>query len=201
MSDVLVRPLERQEYPAAAGVAARALRDAPTTVGSYGDDPLLRMERTHRTFRALFENLSRPQVGALCDTCPIGVAVATPPGRCVGALFRPYAAATLARPVPEYGDPTREQVFWATWAQHDLAEDHWHIGPVGVEPGFQGRGIGGEIMQQLCESFDRAGRIAWLETDKDMNVRFYEAVGFEVVERTSILEVPTWFMRRDPARG
>jgi len=149
----------------------------------------------------LFENLSSPQVGALCDTCPVGVAVATAPGRCVGTLFRSYAEATLARPLAPYGSPEREQIFWATWAQHDLPEEHWHIGPVGVEPGFQGRGIGGQIMRQLCDSFDEARRIAWLETDKDMNVRFYEAVGFEVVERTSILDVPTWFMRRDPVRN
>ena len=149
----------------------------------------------------LFENLSSPQVGALCDTCPVGVAVATEPGRCVGTLFRAYAEATLARPLPPYGSPDREQIFWATWAQHDPPEEHWHIGPDGVEPGFQGRGIGGQIMRQLCDNFDEAGRIAWLETDKDMNVRFYEAVGFEVVERTSILDVPTWFMRRDPVRN
>ncbi|MGH9030327.1 MAG: GNAT family N-acetyltransferase [Acidimicrobiales bacterium] len=197
---VSVRALEPAEYASAAAVAARALRDAPSTVASYGDDPLDRMARTHRTFLSLFEAMEPPQLGAVCGACPIGVAVATAPGRCVGALFGPYASETLARSVPDYGDPAREQVFWATWAEHDLADEHWHIGPVGVEPGFQGRGIGGAILRGLCEGFDRDRRVAWLETDKEINVRFYQGVGFEVVEKTTVLDVPTWFMRRDPAR-
>jgi ribosomal protein S18 acetylase RimI-like enzyme len=200
MSQVVVRPLERDEHPVAAGVAARALRDAPTTVASYGDDPLVRMARTHRTFRGLFEHLDMPQVGALCGACPIGVAVATTSDRCVGALFGPFAQSTLSKPPAAYGDPSREQFFWAEWAQHDLSEEHWHIGPVAVEPGFQGRGIGGAVVRQLCESLDRDGKVAWLETDRDINVRFYSALGFEVTDRTTILDVPTWFMRREPSR-
>ena len=82
---------------------------------------------------------------------------------------------------------------------HDLADEHWHVGPVGVEPGFQDRGIGGAIMRDICTTLDGEQRIGWLETDKERNVRFYTGLGFEVVETTTILGVPTWFMRRDPA--
>jgi ribosomal protein S18 acetylase RimI-like enzyme len=201
MSEVIVRLLERDENLLAAAVAARSLRDAPTTVASYGDDPLERMDRTHRTYMHIFKSLSDPQVGALCGTCPIGVAAVTRPGDCVGALFRPFASEVLARPIPEYGDPAREQIFWASWAERDLPEDHWHIGPVGVEPGFQGRGIGGAIMRELCDGFDQDNKTGWLETDREINVRFYSAHGFEVVDKETILDVPTWYMRRDPARG
>ena len=199
VSDLVVRAFEPQELREAAAVAARALRDSPTTVASHGEDPVHTIARTYRTFVGLFANASTPQIGALCGACPIGVAMAAPPGTCVGALFKPFVAATLARPVPQMGDPEREQVFWANWAEHDLAEEHWHVGPVGVEPGFQGRGIGGAIMRELCATFDRDRGLAWLETDKEMNVRFYVGLGFEVVEHTVILDVPTWYMRRDPA--
>jgi ribosomal protein S18 acetylase RimI-like enzyme len=198
MAEVEVRPLDQSEYLEAAGVAARSLRDAPTNLASYGDDPFVRMARTHRAFRGLFQALEAPQIGAVCGMCPIGVAVTTSPGRCVGAMFRPFAEATLSRPVPEWGDPAREQIFWASWAEHDLMEDHWHIGPVGVEPEFQGLGIGRSIMRYLCEIFDRERRVAWLETDRERNVGFYTAVGFEVTDSATILDVPTWFMRRDP---
>lgn len=198
MAQATVRALETAEHVAAAGVAARALRDAPTTVASYGDDPLERMARTYGMFRGFFDELTTPQLGAVIASCPIGVAVVAEPGHCVGALFGAYAAETLAKPVPAYGDPAREQIFWAQWAERDLPEEHWHIGPVGVEPGFQGRGIGGAIMRELCEALDKADRVAWLETDREANVRFYSALGFEVVDKATILEVPTWYMRRDP---
>lgn len=199
VNDVTVRALEPNERAEAAGVAARALRDAPTTLASYGDDPLERMAHTHRTFVSLFAQMTEPQMGALCGPCPVGVAVATPPGNCVGVLFGPYAKATLARPVAQVGEGAREQVFWASWALHDPAEPHWHIGPVGVEPGFQGLGIGTSIMRALCSVLDERSAVGWLETDKDVNVRFYAGLGFEVVDHETILDVPTWYMRRDPA--
>lgn len=198
MTDIVVRALERNEYSAAAAVAARALVDAPTTLAMYGDDPLDRLALPYAEFVMLFELLRSPQVGAFCGGCPVGVAAASPPGGCIGDFFGSSASDILGRPVPGIGDPARVQVFWAEWATHDLAEEHWHIGPVGVEPGFQGRGIGGAVMRDLCATFDRTRRVGWLETDKEQNVRFYAAVGFEVVDRATILGVPTWFMRRDP---
>jgi hypothetical protein len=53
-------------------------------------------------------------------------------------------------------------------------------------------------MRVLCTSLDAEGRIGWLETDKERNVRFYEALGFEVVDSSTILDVRTWYMCRDP---
>ena len=43
--------------------------------------------------------------------------------------------------------------------------------------------------------------MAWLETDKERNVRFYAGLGFDVVDTTTVLGVTTWFMRRDPGPG
>jgi hypothetical protein len=62
-------------------------------------------------------------------------------------------------------------------------------------------GIGATLVRELCATFDGQERVGWLETDKERNVRFYRAHGFEVVETTTIVGVPTWFMRRDPVRS
>jgi len=198
MTEIVLRHLERDEHRAAAAVAARALIDAPTTLAAHGDDLLDRLALPYADFSMLFKALPSPQVGAFCGTCLIGVAAASPPGGCIGSFFRTAAAGVLDRPTPGLGDPSRVQVFWAHWAMHDLADEHWHVGPVGVEPGFQGRGVGGAIVGELCATFDREGRIGWLETDKERNVRFYSSFDFEVVETQTILGVPTWYMRRDP---
>lgn len=182
----------------AAAVAARSLIDAPTTLASYGDDLFDRLALPHADFAALFKVIPSPQIGAFCGSCLVGVAAASPPGSCIGSYFRDAAPDVLDRPTPGVGDPSRVQVFWAHWATRDLISEHWHVGPVGVEPGFQGRGIGVAMMGELCAEFDRQGRVGWLEADKERNVRFYTALGFEVAETTTILGVPTWFMRRDP---
>ncbi|HTT85940.1 MAG TPA: GNAT family N-acetyltransferase [Acidimicrobiales bacterium] len=198
MTEIVVRPLERTDRAAAAAVAARALVDAPTSLAAYGDDLLDRLALPYADFTTLFGVLPAPQLGAFCGACLVGVAAASPPGGCIGSFFRDTAPAVLDRPTPGPGDPSRVEVFWAHWATHDLPQEHWHVGPVGVEPGFQGRGIGGMVMRSLCERFDDEGRVGWLETDKERNVRFYRSLGFELVETTTILGVPTWFMRRDP---
>ena len=198
VADIVVRQLDPEDHGCAAGIAARALLDAPTTVAAYGDDPLDRLALPYADFASLFSVLPAPQVGAFCGGCLIGVGALSPPGQCIGSYFRAAAPEVLDRPTPGLGDPSRVQVFWAHWATHDLSDEHWHVGPVGVEPGFQGRGIGAAIMRDICATFDREARIGWLETDKDRNVRFYSDLGFEVVSTTTILGVSTWFMRRDP---
>jgi len=200
MTDIVVRHLESHEHGPAAAVAARALVDAPTTLAIYGDDPLDRLALPYDDFSRLFHVLPSPQLGAFCGACPVGVAAVSPPGGCVGSFFAKRAAAVLDRPTPGIGDPGRAQVFWAHWATRDLDDEHWHVGPVGVEPGFQGRGIGGALLRELCTIFDGDERVGWLETDKERNIAFYSGFGFEVVETVTILGVPTWFMRRDPGR-
>ena len=193
-----VRVLRSDEHAAAAAAAARALQDDPASIACFGDEPLVRLARTHALFVELFARLTVPQHGAVAGSCVVGVAGIVPPGACVGAIMAPDSAEMLARPEPSLGDPSRPAVLWATWALHDLAEEHWHIGPVGIEPGFQGRGIGRAVMEALCAELDVEGRIGWLETNRERNVRFYAALGFELVDRAEALGVPSWFMRRDP---
>jgi hypothetical protein len=52
-------------------------------------------------------------------------------------------------------------------------------------------------MELLCDEFDQHRRLAWLETDKPENVRFYSGLGFEVVEEIPLLSARNWFMRRE----
>lgn len=195
---VTVRILHPDELPAAAGAAARALQDDPASIASYGDDTLVRLALTHSLFDELFARVTAAQHGALTGRCVLGVAGVLPPGACVGAMMASHVEDTLAMPEPPPGHPLRPSVLWATWAAHDLGEEHWHVGPVGVEPGFQGLGIGRAVMESLCSELDEHGRIGWLETNKERNLRFYSALGFELVARAEALGIPNWFMRRDP---
>ncbi len=86
------------------------------------------------------------------------------------------------------------------WDRHDPPEPHIHLGPVGVLPEFQGRGIGRGLMIRFCARVDSEGKPAFLETDRPENVRFYEKSGFRVVDEIRLFGVPIFFMRR-PGQG
>jgi len=79
----------------------------------------------------------------------------------------------------------------------DPREPHWHIGPIGVRPERQGRGVGTALIQAFLTTLDEQGSPAFLETDVDRNVELYEEFGFTVTGREDIVGVDTRFMWRD----
>jgi ribosomal protein S18 acetylase RimI-like enzyme len=83
---------------------------------------------------------------------------------------------------------------------HDPREPHWHVGPLGVDPDVQGQGVGASLLQAFLSTVDEAGEPAFLETDIERNVTFYQRFDFEVVECEVIVGVNTHFMWR-PAAG
>jgi ribosomal protein S18 acetylase RimI-like enzyme len=89
--------------------------------------------------------------------------------------------------------------YWRNeWARQDPLNQHWHLGPVGVLPSHQGKGIGTALLNRFCKEVDASLAPAYLETDTDENVRFYERFGFQVVEETGIFNVRNYFMWRHP---
>ncbi len=82
----------------------------------------------------------------------------------------------------------------------DMPGPHWYLMILGVDPPFQGRGVGGELIQPILAEADRDGLPAYLETQKARNVPFYRKHGFEVVVET---DAPgggphLWTMARAP---
>ena len=203
-----VRDLAPEELPLAGAVAGRALADSPTFRWVMGPDAKARVGGSLDVFVGFVSTMPPPQLGAFLGSHIVGVAAAAAPGTCIGAV-----AGDELRTPPEAigppGDDSRSLVVWSLFCGHDLAERHWHVGPVSVEPGLQGAGIGGALLTALCTRMDTDGEVAWLETDKPANVVFYRRHGFEVVEEVVAPDpalaaasdgeaFTTWFMRRDP---
>jgi ribosomal protein S18 acetylase RimI-like enzyme len=80
---------------------------------------------------------------------------------------------------------------------HDPHEAHWHIGPIGVRPELQGKGVGKALLKTFLTTVDEQERPAFLETDVDRNVTLYEGFGFTVTGREDIVGIDTRFMWRD----
>jgi ribosomal protein S18 acetylase RimI-like enzyme len=95
---------------------------------------------------------------------------------------------------------TRKALWLNEWARRDPKYQHWHLGPLGVLPACQKKGIGTKLMQRVCDEVDKLNSIAYLETDRDRNVNLYMKFGFEVVDESIILEVKNTYMVRFPSK-
>ena len=91
----------------------------------------------------------------------------------------------------------RKSVWFKEWAKHDPVEQHWHLGPIGVLPTHQGLGVGSTLMERFCKEVDACMAKAYLETDLDKNVCFYEKYGFKVFSESEIFGVKNRYMFRD----
>lgn len=182
-------------------VVARGMRDNPVNVAAFGEDPEARRRRFRRLAAAMFSvsDLSHTLVARREDGLVVGVCGMLPPGDC-----RPGLGQQL-RMLPallSIGPRTAGRVarWMGAWRRHDPEERHWHLGPLAVDAHLQGEGVGSRMMQVFCARMDAAGEDAYLETDKPINVRFYERFGFEVVGEEDVLGVPNWFMLRRAGR-
>ncbi len=195
-----MRDLRRDELDEAVGVVARGMRDNPLHVAAYGSDPDRRLRCHARLTRALFEVFTEQQpICAVRDGRIVGLTGAAPPGTCQPtAVQRVRLIPTLVGLGPRTA--ARVGSWMNTWAQHDPAEPHVHLGPLAVDAPLQGQGIGSEIMREHCRRLDSRGLVGYLETDKPENVRFYERFGFEAAGEQEVLGVPNWFMIRRPER-
>lgn len=119
--------------------------------------------------------------------------------RCQLRLREKLAMAPTA--ITAFGRNLPKALTWvAAWSKRDPAEAHVHLGPIGVTPELQGRGIGSQMLSVYCGELDVAEKAGYLETDKPENVRLYERFGFVVQDEGELLGVPNWFMWRAPTR-
>lgn len=195
---VELRPLTAGDLLGAAGVVARGMRDNPGHVAIFGADPVRRLRRLGRFFGVvLFWIQAEGEITGAWRAGELVAVLGMPPRL---ACFPPLARRARMAPALLRGARPRELRRGARWLREwerrDPAEPHQHLGPVAVDAPLQGRGIGSELMRAFCARMDSAGTVAYLETDKLENVRFYERFGFDTIDETVLYGVPDWFMLR-----
>jgi GNAT superfamily N-acetyltransferase len=106
----------------------------------------------------------------------------------------PHAAATLLKPL---GEAIPKIIQWfGRWCRVDPEEPHIHLGPIGVAPEVQGRGIGTVLMNRYIDHLKTRKTAGYLETDRPENVEFYKKFGFVVLREETLIGTPTWYMWR-----
>lgn len=215
VQDIELESLRQGEIHLAAQVAARGMRDNPTSVALSGHDPVRRVRDLEPTFEWVLASLKRPSLVARRNGAIVGLAAMAPVEQC---FFRqimanektiklgrmraqvsvPHVPVRLLLPLLRLG-PTKLGRLSA-WGEanldHDPKEPHHHVELVAVDAGLQGLGIGRMMLEELCREMDKSPDVAYLETDKPENLRFYGHFGFQVTAESRVLDTPIWFMER-----
>jgi len=183
------------------GVLARAFRDNPMNVRIHGPDPARRVRANAAGLRSLvLDQADRLETRVISyESTVVGGFVLARPGDF--ALPRP----SLRRQVECLCLQGRAAM--AAWSEvtigvpeHRPREPHWYLAVLGVEPTWQGRGIGAALVRAIDDLVARDPGPLSLECDRSESVRFYQAHGFEVRAEGSVHGVPVWCLGRGPLR-
>jgi GNAT superfamily N-acetyltransferase len=193
MSEITLAPLDQEMLPEAARVLARAFVTNPLHLAAFGADVLRRNERFFTTGLAVMKGT---RLVALDQNRIVGVI------HWVDAPGCQFSGGEKLRMMPGLltGVGARCAVkilsWLSAWSADDPSDPHVHLGPIGVEPEAQGRGVGRLLMQRYCSELDVSGKAGYLETDRPENMAFYRRFDFETVREISVLGVPNFLMER-----
>jgi len=198
---IQIRTLTSGEESRAVHLLARGMRDSPLHLRAFDADAEHRERFLALIFGAVVrQQLSRGSVlGAFHDRELVGVGGMMPPGQCPARLSGKVAALSALVLGSGLGNSRRVLQWLSDWAATDAAVEHWHLGPMAVEPRLQGRGIGSTLLSECCRRVDADGGAAYLENDKAENLPLFARFGFQVEEEHEVLGVRNWFMLRAPA--
>ena len=148
--EIEVRDIRAGEEGAAAGRARRAgCATTPCTSPPTGTTPIGASGSTTSVSSFVLEKMAAQEpIVAVDDGVIVGVAGATPLGRCQPERRRAGARCSPRSRASGRGTGLRVVRWTAEWSKHDPAEPHVHLGPVGVDRHLQGQGIGSRLMAE-----------------------------------------------------
>jgi ribosomal protein S18 acetylase RimI-like enzyme len=204
MAPLTLRELRRSELTTAAQLLGRSMCNNPANVRVFClPDAEQRRRALIRFFGPVLSGLYQRglvlgafQISALVGVCGMGR-----PGYCQPTPIEKLRVTPSVLLGNRLGTALRVLKWAGEWARRDPNEPHWHLGPVAVDPALKGSGIGTAMLAWFCALMDNLSAVAYLETDKPENVRFYQKFGFTVVAKCEVLGVSNWFMSRPVRTG
>ncbi len=200
-----VLPVDRAERGKAGEVLGRAFHATEQWVALLPDEG-----GRGRQLRRMFSgtvSMARAAGGVVERTGEFeAVAVWLPPGREMGLwpmVKSGFSSAwfLVTPPFPNFRRmmSTLRQ-FDVTHKQH-MPDPHWYLMALGVDPVHQGAGHGSLLVSGGIEKADRDNTPIYLETEKGPNTKFYEKLGFDVLDEITIdaIDLPFSLMIRQPS--
>ena len=193
-------------YGRAGEVLGRAFQEDPLWQATFLDSD--RSKSLVAMFTAVVRAITAAQGIAETTTGVDAVALWLPPGKDLGrwSVFRSgFALPRFAIRLPASDRKRMMRVLRQldTRKKALIAEPHWYLAAVGVDPAWQGEGLGSRLVLSGIRRAEEANVPVYLETETEGNVGFYEHLGFDVIEQVTAvgLELPIWLMVRLPVAG
>jgi GNAT superfamily N-acetyltransferase len=185
--------------PALAGALARAFHDDPAFSWVLRADPR-RMRILQRGFELFLRRVWMEQEETYTTADAVAVAVWERPeewklGTVRQLLMLPSMARIFGRHMPRL---LRALV---TLESKHPRDPHYYLAFVGVEPEWQGRGLGAGVLAPVLQRCDSERVPAFLEASTPRSRALYEHHGFTVTEEfvLGVGAPPQWRMWRSPA--
>lgn len=196
--------LGSKEYTRAGEVLGRAFYDDPQWTALI-PDPDVRRAKLPKMFTGT-ARMTAAAKGVVERTSGFEtIALWLPPGRDIGpwAMARSGFASAIWVITPPVQDFRR---LMAVFGQFDerrkklMRRPYWYLMAIGVDPLHQGEGLGSALVRSGIRRADDDGKPIYLETETELNVGFYERLGFEVIDEMTVsrIDVPFSLMLRHP---
>lgn len=190
------------EAQAMAGVLARAFYDDPVFTWVLRGDAR-RMKVLRRGFELFLRRLWLGHEQTYTTAGAVGAAVWEPPGQWkapLGAQLRllPAMVGGFGRHIPRVlSSLTRLE---AGHPKEPKFRPHYYLAFLGVDPVWQGRGLGGTLLAPVLSRCDAEAAPAFLEASTPRNRALYERHGFEAMDEFALGRgaPPQWRMWREP---
>ena len=128
-----------------------------------------------------------------------GAALWRPPGR--WRVPRRTMIVNLPAMISTYGMAAgRVMASLAAMERQHLAQPHWYLMTLGIDPQAQGWGLGKALIHAGLDRCDADGVPAYLESGDADNISFYERLGFRLLSENDVPGGPSFYpMVRDVA--
>jgi len=194
--NIIISKLQEFEVSTAALLLAESMCTNPNHIFLFGEKSFKGIEMQQKMFKTVLTNPANNSFTAKMNGEIIGSMTYTDSKHC--QMPKKQLLFELPKYARLFGWRLPKVIRWrANWEGHDCTLPHLHFGPLGVATTHQGKGVGKVLLRYFCDSLDENNQIGYLETDKEVNVLFYEKFGFQVIEEDILFGSPNWFMVRE----